>query len=182
MSTEVSYVSLFSRVGEVLICTVPRRFRDFNVYPTVVTPKDSITVSGFLEYQPFPIPPWNWVPATGDTVVLYVDGVKYKETNTAADGSFKFVIDAGTLSLGRHVIYCDAPEIPLKGCYVKSSEVTIQVVTEDEYKKIQQESQMFEMIKWLAIGGSAAAVVAIALTLYQREKQFELMRWVLARK
>jgi hypothetical protein len=163
--------------GRGLACIYARRFTGFDANPKVATPSDTITVSGKLEYHATPLC-W-WQPAGGDTVELYIDGVKKAEANTDSDGAFKFTVPASQLDYGNHVIWCEAPEF-WRGCYAKSSEVAVSVVTKEEKQRIEQQQQTMEMIKWLGIGGAVAAAAAIGLMMYEREKRMETMRLMMA--
>ena len=160
-------------IEQKLICIYARRFANFDANPKIVSPNDAITVSGKLEYHATPLC-W-WQPAGGDTVELYIDGVKKAEANAEPDGTFRFTIPASQLGYGNHVIYCSAPEF-WRGCYAKSSEVTVSVVTQEEKQRIEQQQQIMEILKWVGIGGVVAAVAAIGITLYERERRFELER------
>jgi hypothetical protein len=164
------------KIGQSLACIYARRFTEFDANPKTATPRDTITVSGKLEYHATPLC-W-WQPAGGDNVELYIDGVKKAEANTESDGTFRFSIPASQLGYGNHVIWCVAPEF-WRGCYAKSSEVTVSVVTEEEKKKIEQQQQTMELLKWLVIGGAVAVAATIGFMVYEREKRMEMIRLML---
>jgi hypothetical protein len=49
-------------------------------------------------------------------------------------------------------------------------------VTEEEKKRIEQQEQTMELLKWLGIGGAVAVAAAIGFMLYEREKRMEMIR------
>jgi len=164
-------------VGKRLACVSGRRFSDFGAYPKTASINDVITVAGKLEQHP-PIRMCQWIAASGDPVELYIDGKKVKETTTASDGSFSFQVKASDLGYGRHIVQCKAPETAW-GCEAKSPEVAVDVVTEEEKKRIEQQEQTMELLKWLGIGGAVAVAAAIGFMLYEREKRMEMTRLIL---
>jgi hypothetical protein len=169
-------VAPVARVGEAPACLYARRFSEFRVYPTVVSPGDTITVTGKLEWH-FPVCVWS--PAGGDEVVLVVDGVRVSKQGTAADGTFKFVLPASQLGLGRHVVYCEATEY-WRGCYAKSAEVVVEVVTEEEKKQREWEEFLRSVAIWGTVGAVVVGAVALGLYIYERERRLEMLRLLLA--
>jgi hypothetical protein len=173
---EVTFVDKLVMPGETLACIYARRFTGFDANPKLVTPRDVVTVTGKLEYHATPLC-W-WSPAGGDDVELYVDGVKRSTAKTESDGTFKFSIPASELGLGRHVVYCVAPEF-WRGCYAKSSEVVVEVVTEEE--KRSRETQ--QLLLYVGIGAAVAiAIAGVAAALHQREQLMTMMALMARRK
>jgi hypothetical protein len=176
VAVEVAYVDKLVMPGETLACIFARRFTGFDVNPKLATPRDVVTVTGKLEYHATPLC-W-WSPAGGDDVELYVDGVKRSVAKTEADGTFRFSIPASELGLGRHVVYCIAPEF-WRGCYAKSSEVVVEVVTEEE----KSSREMRQTLLYVGIGAAVAiAVAGVAMALHQREQMMTMMALMARRK
>jgi len=63
--------------------------------PAEATPGESITVSGRLRYEDAP---GVWVPISGASIPIYVDGVLKGTVTTGADGSYSLIITAPTTS------------------------------------------------------------------------------------
>jgi hypothetical protein len=161
---------------EPLLCIFGRRFAEFDAKPRVATIRDTITVTGKLEYHATPL--CGWFAAGGDDVELYVDGGKVSSQKADSDGRFQFTIKASDIGLGKHIVYAVAPEF-WRGCYAKSSEVAVEVVTEEEKKNRETQS----MLMWAGIGIVAVvAVVGVGIALYQRERQRELLTILAMRK
>jgi hypothetical protein len=159
-----------------LQCIFGRRFAEFDARPRVASPRDTITVTGKLEYHATPL--CSWRDAGGDDVELYIDGKKVSSQKADSRGRFQFVVNASDIGLGKHVVYAVAPEF-WRGCYAKSAEVSVEVVTEEEKKS--RESQ--GMLMWAGIGIVAVvAAVGVGIALYQRERQRELLTILAMRK
>jgi hypothetical protein len=159
-----------------LLCLLARRFAEFDASPRLASPRDTITVTGKLEYHATPV--CGWIAAGGDDVELYIDGNKVSSQKTNREGRFQFTIMASDIGLGKHVVYAVAPEF-WRGCYAKSAELAIEVVTEEE-KRIRETQNT---LMWVVIGVAVAvAVVGLGIALYQRERQMELMTILAARK
>jgi len=167
--------------GEVVpfACIYARRFTGFDAQPRVASLRDTITVSGKLEYHAtfFCL----WKGAGGDTVELYIDGVKKASLSAEADGSFKFSVPARDLGLGKHVIWCVAPEF-WRGCYAKSSEIAVEVVTEEEKESRQREEMLRNVALWGSIGAAVLGCVLVGLYVYERERRMEMTRMMIALK
>jgi hypothetical protein len=160
-----------------LRCQATRAFTEFGVSPRVATPRDTIQVSGRLRWHDF-LKFCYWGDSVGDDVVLKVDNRTVASGKTGGEGRFQFIIRAGDLGLGRHVIYAEAPEHP-RGCYAKSPEVMVEVITEEEKKNRELQS----MLIWVGIGvATVVATVGVGIALYQRERQKELLTILAMRK
>jgi hypothetical protein len=168
-------VAPVARVGETLGCLYARRFSEFRVYPTVVSPSDTVSVTGKLEWH-FPV--CYWSPSGGDEVVLVVDGERVSKQGAAADGTFKFVLPASQLGLGKHVVYCEATEF-WRGCYAKSAEAVVEVVTEEEKRRREQEEFLRNLAIWGTVGAAVVGAVALGLYVYERERRLEMLRLLL---
>jgi hypothetical protein len=175
MEVKVGVVDKVYREFEPL-CIFARRFAGFDARPRVATPREIITVVGKLEYHATPL--CGWYPAGGDEVELYVDGKKTGSQKTDSDGRFTFQIRASDIGLGKHVVYAVAPQF-WRGCYAKSAEVTVEVVTEEEKRNRELQSTLI----WLGIGVAAVvATVGVGIALYQREMHRELLTILATRK
>jgi hypothetical protein len=161
-------------MGEVTpLCIFERRFTGFDARPRVATPRDTITVAGKLEYHATPF--CLWLGAGGDLVELYIDGVRVSHATTESDGSFRFSVHAGDIGLGKHVVWCIAPWT-WRGCYAKSSEITVEVVTEDEKKRREFEEFLRNVALWGSIGAVVLGCVLVGLHIYERERRMEMMK------
>jgi hypothetical protein len=159
-----------------LLCIFARRFAEFDARPRVASPRDTITVTGKLEYHATAL--CGWFAAGGDEVELYVDGKKVSSQKTDREGRFQFTLRASDLGLGKHVVYAVAPEF-WRGCYAKSTEVAVEVVTDDEKRSRETQS----MLMWAGIAATTVvAVVGVGIALYQRERHRELLTIMASRK
>ena len=146
-------------------CLYSRRFDYVEAVPRVASIKDIITVSGKLSWH-FPVCIWR--AASGDEVVLYVNGAEFSRQTTAGDGSFAFRVPASMLGLGRHVLWVVAPQF-WRGCYAKSPEMVVDVVSEEEKKRIEEEERLSRALTVAAIASAAvAAVVAVLYVLHTK--------------
>ena len=174
MEVEVRVVDKFS-FGP-LLCALSRRFAEFDARPRLASPRDTITVTGKLEYHATPL--CGWLASGGDEVELYVDGEKVGSQQADKEGRFRFILRASDLGLGKHVVYAAAPEF-WRACYAKSAEVAVEVVTEEEKKSRETQN----MLMWAGIAAVAVvAVVGVGIALYQRERQRELLTILALRK
>jgi len=178
----VRYLHVYKATDtEILLC-LGRRFATFDVHPKLASPGDTITVTGKLEWHD---PICRWLAAGGDTVELYIDGKKRAEGTTQADGSFAFMLTGKDLGLGKHTVYCYAPSFwrgPVNICEVKSDERVVEVVTEEEKRERERQEQFMSMLTYGLIAAGAVAVIGVAIGLYQRERQRQLMMALLARR
>jgi hypothetical protein len=167
--------------AEILLC-ISRRFATFDVNPRLASPNDTITVTGRLEYHD---PICRWLAAGGDKVELYIDGGKRGEATTQADGSFKFMFTGKDVGLGKHVVYCYAPSfwrVIMPVCDVKSDERILEVVTEEEKEERQRQELTMNMLTYGLIAAGVVAAIGVAIGLYQRERQRQLMMMLMAKR
>jgi len=144
------------------------RIANFRVEPTIARIGEMIRISGNAQWycpwwHPNCFPFGRWEPIEYETVELYVNGAKERETQTGEGGYFEFEINFG--EQGNYIIQVHYP-----GSWVNnecwSDKVVVSVLAPEEYEEYMRR----QMIIYGLIVAGVVGVVALVVG-YYRERE-----------